>query len=373
MDNQALQQIKEIVDRNDQVSIVVGRNPQLDEMAAALALYLTLQTAGKKVSVASVTDPLVEHSSLIGIDKVTTQLQGNTGGDMTVSFPYKDEGEIEKVSYTIENGFLNIIVKAGEQGLSFSENDVRYTRGGNLAGLLFTVGVPRLADVASLVDGESINNTTIINIDNKEQNENYGNVVLVSPRFSSISEQVADLLLSLGYDFDVDTAQNLLNGISAATNNFQSPNTSYLAFEIAAILLRKDAKRPQIAQRPISVSPAQRGESTQAPQQRQNIGQGNRPVQQQHVAAQRGEQSQTGNQNAQQNNAQRLQQIRNGLNTNQQGTQRPAQAPQQGQANNGQQPIAPVVNQMSQQQDDDMNPPADWLTPKVYKGSTNIE
>ena len=66
-----------------------------------------------------------------------------------------------------------------------------------------------------------------------------------------MSEQVADLLLSLGYDFDADTAQNLLNGISAATNNFQSPATSYLAFEIAAILLRKGAKRAPRGNQPV--------------------------------------------------------------------------------------------------------------------------
>lgn len=371
MDNQALQQIKEIVDRNDQVSIIVGRNPQLDDMAAALGLYLTLQAAGKKISVASVTEPLVEHASLIGIDKVATQLPGNGSGDMTVSFPYKDEGEIEKVSYTIENGFLNIIVKAGEQGLSFSEQDVRYVRGGNVSGLVFTVGVPRLADVANLVDEESVKNTTLINIDNKEQNENYGNVVLVSPRFSSISEQVADLLLSLGYDFDVDAAQNLLNGISAATNNFQNPNTSYLAFEIAAILLRKDAKRlvSPVAQRTMQSPqrPApQRGEQNTVP--------GNQPMQQQkqNVNRQMPQQQRNQNQqNSQQPNEQRLQQIRKGLN-NQQNPQRQPMAQPQQRPNNGQQPTAPIASQMPQQQDDDMNPPADWLTPKVYKGSTNI-
>ncbi len=352
MDNQALQQIKEIVDRNDHVSVIVGRNPKIDDMAAALALYLTLQASGKKVAVASVTEPLVEHSSLVGIDKVTTQLQANTGGDLTVSFPYKEEGEIEKVSYTIENGFLNIIVKAGEQGLSFTEQDVRYSSGGGggTAGLLFTVGISRLSDVQTLYNAVNDRNTTVINIDNKDQNENYGNVVLVSPKFSSVSEQVADLLLSLGYDFDPDTAQNLLIGISSATDNFQSQSTSYLAFEIAAILLRKGARR--ITTNNQGQAPVQRVQPRQP--QRQT------PVQRSSV------------QPAQTNDAW-LDQLQRSVDSRQQSENMVRQQPsQQVRPAQTQTRTAPVQQPITNQTDDNMNPPADWLTPKVYKGSTNV-
>ena len=92
----------------------------------------------------------------MGIDKVVLQFQEEARGDLVVSFPYKDEGEIEKVSYTIDNGYLNIIVKSGEQGLSFSEQDVsmgmvrRYT-----PGLLITVGTPRLGDLDRIYNPET--------------------------------------------------------------------------------------------------------------------------------------------------------------------------------------------------------------------------
>ncbi len=357
MDSQALQQIKDIIDQHDQVTIAVRQQPSLDELAAALSIYLTFTQANKKVNIIAPETPLVEHSSLVGIDKVKTAIQGN-GGDLIVSFPYKDEGEIEKVSYTLDNGFLNIIVKPGEQGFSFTEDDVRYNHGGSLNGLFVTVGTPRLSDLGQLVNPESLKNVTVINIDNKEENENYGNVVLVSPRFSSVSEQVADLLLSLGYDFDIDTAQNLLYGIHAATNNFQQEGTSYLAFEIAAILLRKGAKRPmeQMQTRPNNN------------QRRQN------PVNQ--------------------NTNRQMQQQRNFNQkpANEQNTQdileapvqerRPAQNNQQQQLQRRQQVIRQQLQQeqsnqkKNQQQDhkdmEESNPPADWLTPKVYKGSTNV-
>ncbi|HUD44234.1 MAG TPA: hypothetical protein VMR41_01695 [Patescibacteria group bacterium] len=365
MDNQALQQIKDIIEHNDQIGIAVGRNPQIDDMAAALALYLTFKAAGKKVAIASATEPLVEHSSLVGIDKVDSKLQGgqNSGGDLTVAFPYKDEGEIEKVSYTIDNGYLNIIVKAGEQGLSFSEEDVKYSHSSvNLSGLLIAVGTPKLADLGGLYNEENAKDLTVINIDNKEQNENYGNVVLVSPRFSSVSEQVADLLLSLGYDFDIDIAQNLINGISAATNNFQNQNTSYLAFEIAAILLRKGAKRPSRINQP-------NHQINQQPQRKQP------DMQQRDNQPRPQQQARTQNQNRfgdrqQQQGQQNRQQNQNGRQVQPQQPSNLEQTRQQlSQLQNQQQP----KQQQSNQQADDTNPPADWLTPKVYKGSSNIE
>jgi hypothetical protein len=58
-----------------------------------------------------------------------------------------------------------------------------------------------------------------------------------------VSENVAAIISSLGLNIDVDTASNLMYGISEATDNFQNPKTSPLAFETTAILMKKGAKR----------------------------------------------------------------------------------------------------------------------------------
>jgi hypothetical protein len=42
----------------------------------------------------------------------------------------------------------------------------------------------------------------------------------------SISEAMANLILALNLKLDVDVAQNLVNGIASATENFQSEITS---------------------------------------------------------------------------------------------------------------------------------------------------
>ncbi len=335
MDTPTLQQVQDALSKNEEVAIVVGKNQNLDSMGGALALYLALKTVGKHVSIASPSEPLVEISSLVGIDRVKTYFE-TAGGDLVVSFPYS-EGEIEKVSYTLENGFLNIIVKAGEKGLSFREKDVQYKRGqSGSPKLLFIIGTQRLSDLGNLFDPQALKNTTVINIDNKADNQGFGDIVLASQTFSSVSEQVANILTFLDLPFDIDIAQNLFSGITFATENFQSPKTSALAFETAAVLLKKGAIRKTA--RIKTNMPSEGSFFTQPQRQRDR-------------------------------------------NTNPFKPKSPFSFPRP-----QQQPIAPsrnvapmpsisvpptVIEEKDNQNQPEETPP-DWLTPKVYKGSTLV-
>ncbi len=357
MDNSNLQRIQEALDRSKNVAIAVGENPSIDDMGSVLALYLSLQQMGKNVTVVSPTEPIVELSNLVGINKVKTRFEGE-GADLVVSFPYR-EGEIEKVSYTIENGFLNIVVKAGEQGLNFSENDVKYTRGGSGGNLdlLFVIGTPKLSSVHGLFGADTLKNVTIVNIDNKHDNQGFGDIVIVSSRMSSVSEQMTQLLSDLRTPVDNDIAQNLLDGIMHATDNFQSPNTSFLAFEMSGILMRQGAVRergthfvkPQRQELPQKPMPQAQGQQQRKPQ----------PQSDRRGFDQRKPQSHQSNQQSRpsyqpRNNQPQMPQNR---------PQQPAQ--QQSRPQHVQQP------QVSQDTED-LNPPTDWLTPKVYKGSSNV-
>ena len=266
MDSAILQKIRDLLAKNDNIGIIVGQNPSIDKMAAALSLYLLLKESRKKVSIACPTQPIVEISNLVGIDKVKPKLETQEG-DLVVSFPYV-EGEIEKVSYTLENGSLNIIVKATKHGLTFDEKDVKYSKGtGGALSVLFVIGTPRLSDLGSIIQSDKLRNVKIVNIDNKIENQKFGDIAFVSTDYSSLSEQISDLVLSLDFKPDKDVAQNLLSGITYATRNFQDSATSPLAFEIASLLMRNGAKRIGLAPR----TPRRQEMPTQhrqAPQQR---------------------------------------------------------------------------------------------------------
>jgi nanoRNase/pAp phosphatase (c-di-AMP/oligoRNAs hydrolase) len=335
MNDSVVSEIRELLTKNQNVGILVGNNPTTDEMGAALALYLSFKTSGQNISIASVGEPIVELSNLVGIDKVKKDFEGE-GGDLVVSFPYR-EGEIDKISYTLEDGSLNIVVKPGEQGLSFSEEDVIFKRKGEYPQLVFIVGCPRLSDLSSVFDVHKSKDTLVVNIDNKIDNQRFGDVVLVSDDASSVSEQVVKLLLSLGFDIDLDVAQNLLSGISFATNNFQDPQTTSVAFEMAGTLMGKGAIRqrmvskiqPQKEENSFDLS---QGKMLQDLAKRQTRPQ---PVRNVSQLARNDTQDVSGR-----NDVSRA---------------------SQGQVNRDQKKNIPLNN-----------PPEDWLTPKVYKGSTNV-
>lgn len=242
MDNLILEKIKDLLANNENIGIAVGRNPGIDEMAAALSLYLALSTSDKKVTVVCPTDPIVEVSSLVGVDKIKKSFDSGSAGDLTVSFPYR-EGEIEKISYTLEEGKLNILVKAGENGLSFNEKDVDFSRGASAPGLVFVIGTPRLSDLGTAYDMDILKDSKIINIDYRSENQGFGDIPLIGKNASSVSELVANFMSSLNLKIDVDIAQNLMSGIISATDNFQSPTASSLSFETAANLMKKGAVR----------------------------------------------------------------------------------------------------------------------------------
>lgn len=368
MDQETLNFLQDTLSKNQKIGIVVGRNPKLDEMAAALALYLSLKEINKTVSIASPTSPIVEISSLVGIDKVKTTLNSQDG-DLIVAFPYK-EGEIEKVSYTLENGTLNIIVKSSEKGLSFSQNDVEFKRMGNLPTLLFVVGTARISDLGGLFNPEALKDTTIVNIDNKKDNQKFGDIVLVSSDFSSVSEQMAKTISSLGLPLNIDASQNLLSGILSATNNFQDQKSSVVAFEMAALLMRKGAVRKlttasrkdefneaffsNLAKQQVGFSPKQDKNVQRQTSSSFQKNQPNKPS------------FQTQQQNPSIQNPSFQTQRDQGVNQDQ--TQKPAQnwpKPSQSNVNQG-------GKQSTPEEEGGEEAPPDWLAPKVYKSKTFI-
>ncbi len=89
----------------------------------------------------------------------------------------------------------------------------------------------------------------IINIDNSSNNEQFGQVNIVSPVASSVAEIVGDLLLTLAHKkVSRPIAQCLLTGIISATNSFQKHNTTPHALTLASTLIELGADQQTIIQ-----------------------------------------------------------------------------------------------------------------------------
>ena len=234
------EQIKELIDTANTLGIVVSETQNIDTAAAALGLYLILKSSGKNVQIVSKKTPVVEVSNLVGIDKISKNFSGKTK-ILTISVPYR-EGEIEKISYNIEDTRLNVNLFAETSGITVDEGDIQYIRKGSSPSTIITIGVTNETELSGLVDLKAVKS---IHLDKNPLNPLFGDISIIDPSFSSVSEIVTQLVMEANLGYDLDAFQNLLDGITFATHNFTSQNTSPYAFEAAGFLLQNGAKRKE--------------------------------------------------------------------------------------------------------------------------------
>lgn len=236
---------RNLLNKSQSILIATQANPTIDSLAVSLSLYLSLSAAGKQVKVVCPSPMLVEFNRLIGVDKVTININSNgTGRNLVISFPY-EEGSIEKVSYNIEGNLFNLVIEPREGFPTITPEMVQYSFGGGNTEVILTIGAQNLENLGNLynLNQPLFQQKPIINIDINSQNRRFGKVNIINQGVSSISESFVFLLSQLGLSLDGDMATNLLFGITEGSNNFSPQNTTAATFEAAAICLRNGAKK----------------------------------------------------------------------------------------------------------------------------------
>lgn len=250
MNQTQFQKVKELVDKANSILILTHDRPSADSMGSTLALFLALQSMGKKVTVACPDPMTVELSSFVGANKVVTEIRKK---NFIISLDYI-EGSIEKVSYNIEGNKFNLVIEPREGFDTFAEDKVHFTQAGVNSDLIFVVDTIQLSGLKKLYDQnkEIFTSTPIVNIDRHPNNTQYGQVSIIEAQSSSIAEMIYEIIVSLGVQMNQDIAANLLNAIYSATNNFTAQNTTAKAFEIAAVATNLNARRFKRAPQTVS-------------------------------------------------------------------------------------------------------------------------
>jgi len=225
--------------------IVASPENSFDSLAASLAIFLSLSKKKKNVSIVSSKEPRVEYSNLVGIDKVKTEV---SSGKFIITL--KDVlGSVDKVTHYLEDGQLNIVVHPLAGSPPFSKEKVFFKTGEAEVEKIILVGIEDLNLLGSLyTQNKNIySKDQILSIGTELKNNEINYEVFERKGHSSLSEVTTIFLNKLGLPIDEDIAENLFLGISSATKNFQSSETSADAFEAAAFCLRCGAKRSVIA------------------------------------------------------------------------------------------------------------------------------
>jgi hypothetical protein len=225
------------------------------QLAQALALTID-SIPGKSSFIAS----SQTNTSSAGPKSVVSSLSAD-GNNLVISFPYVD-GSIDKVDYKIDQGKFNLIVIPRPGFDRITQQDLSYSYSGGTADCIIVLGCDQLSAIGALfTQNQALFDSVpvIINIDNHEANQNFGNINIVSP--VSLLELVYQTITSLIPSLTPAIATQLYAALNTSTQQLTSTTTTPEHFELAAALMRAGATRstPTAArpnQRPTTPSPA---------------------------------------------------------------------------------------------------------------------
>jgi hypothetical protein len=235
------------------VLIALSKDLSVDSLASALAMALSLQKAGKTVSVVSEGKALISHSHLYGVGDVRNAVPTSGEGNFVVklegvvdpSGQMNTVPSLEKLDWYPEGSALNLVFHV-VPGQRFEPTNVSYAHETSGFDLIITVDADSLDDLGQIYlrNAALFSKSTILNIDNDSVNSQFGNINIVDSQASSISEMTLTVLKNLNLEMDSDIASNLLAGIYDATANLTqrvSPDT----FVAVAAAMQSGGKLPE--------------------------------------------------------------------------------------------------------------------------------
>lgn len=246
LEEQQLAQFKSTIENAQSVIVLLPQQADIDEVATAIGLHLSLREMGKESRLAAVTIPQLSAPELPGLDQVTTEL-GNQ--NLTISFDYKEE-QVDKVSYHIgeetKKFYLTIKPRSGAAPLDTSSVEFSYT--GAAADLLVFVGINSVEELQQLYYGYEELYENAVSISLSKNSSGLGQLNLTPQYESSLSELVASTFSALQFPIPQDSATNWLSGIEFATKGLTADSVEVGTFENIAALLKLGGIRQPFSQ-----------------------------------------------------------------------------------------------------------------------------
>lgn len=226
-----------LIDRAVSILVLLPTKPYFDQVAAGLSLYLSLKDK-KEVEIACPSPMMVGFNKLVGVNKITQEV-GNK--NLIIKFTGYDATNIEKVSYDIDQGEfkLTVVPKASFSAPTKEQLELNYS--GNSSDLVILVGGANDSHFP-LISSSDFSVAKIAHIGTRVLNTSK-EVMSLSKAGSSTSEIVAQLIKENELSIDPDVATNLVMGIEEGSSRFASNEVRPETFEIFAYLLRNGGRR----------------------------------------------------------------------------------------------------------------------------------
>ncbi|OGM81324.1 hypothetical protein A2393_03630 [Candidatus Woesebacteria bacterium RIFOXYB1_FULL_41_13] len=246
MDNSLLS----LIDSTSSVLVVLPTKPYFDQVAAGLSLYLSI-VGRKDVSVFCPSPMMVGFSRLIGVDKISAELGKK---NLTIKFVKYEASNIDKVGYDIENGEFKLTITPKAGFISPQKDQITMDYSGTTADLVMLVGGANDSHFP-ILSTPDLANSKIVHVGTRVL-ETGREVLSFAKPGSTTSELVANLIKENGLTIDPDVATNLVMGIEDGSNNFSGSDVTPETFEVFAYLLRSGGQRvPRVKLSPANFPP----------------------------------------------------------------------------------------------------------------------
>jgi len=240
-----VEQIQHAIQNCQRILIAFPKEFTADALAAALALSLILRKMGKPADIVCDQFSLPNNLQFLsGSERVKTALHNIQKFIISVNV---NSAPLEELSYSVENGTLNILL--APQSGHYTTEDVATKQSEFAYDLIFVVGSPDLEALGATYKNlpDFFYATTIINIDHKAANDQFGQINITNPNAVACCELTYQLIQSLDEKlFDKDVATCLLAGLIAETKSFKTVTVTPAALEIAGNLLELGANQDGI-------------------------------------------------------------------------------------------------------------------------------
>ncbi|MBD3300211.1 MAG: hypothetical protein GF347_02560 [Candidatus Moranbacteria bacterium] len=225
------------------IVIALSESATKETVCAALALHSYLKKNDKQIFLVSPR----KQNSVLAFLKGFNQIKQDLPNLKEFVFSFDtSKNEIKNVRHEREGNKLNIYVTPAKGEIN--PKDFYLHPGQQKIDLLITLAASELNNLGRIFEKNTdiFFEKPIVNIDNKIENDQYGQLNIVDIKALGITEILTDIFIKNQIPLDKDTASALYAGILEATESFRSPKTTPATLNLAARLIEQGADQKEI-------------------------------------------------------------------------------------------------------------------------------
>lgn len=238
----------------ENILITLSKDPNVDEIAAAIGLSMILNQLGKHVT--AIYSGETPNTLEFLRPEETFEKDTNSLQDFIIAL---NKDKADHLRYKIEGDYVKVYITPYKT--TITDKDLEFSQGDFNVDLVISIDVDsgETLDAALSEYGRIMHDATAINITTNAAGH-FAELEWSDPSMSSCSEMIALLAGELGYsEFDQPVATALLTGIVSATDRFSNARTTSETMALSSKLMQAGADqqlissnimKPEVAEKP---------------------------------------------------------------------------------------------------------------------------